>query len=79
MPAKAGTQGGRTHLRPWAPASAGATEKEELGTICSVHNTSAIWPSPTCFFVDEALHAGPNIGTVEAVLAGGQETAQTIG
>jgi len=25
-----------------------------------------------------ALCAGPNTGTVEAVLAGGQETAQTI-
>jgi len=28
-------------LRPWAPASAGATEKEELGTICLVHTASS--------------------------------------
>jgi len=30
------------------------------------------------FFAGEALCAGPNMGTVEPVLAGGQETAQTI-
>jgi len=43
MPAKAGTQGGPAlHLRPWAPASAGATEKEEVGTICLVHTTSPL-------------------------------------
>ena len=40
MPAKAGTKGGPAlRLRPWAPASAGATEKEELGIICVIHIT----------------------------------------
>ena len=40
MPAKAGTQGEPAlRLRPWTPASAGATEKEELGTMCLVHTT----------------------------------------
>jgi monoamine oxidase len=36
---------------------------------------------PNCdaiFFSGEALYAGPEIGTVEAALASGQETAQTI-
>ena len=30
------------------------------------------------FFSGEALYAGPDMGTVEAALAGGLETAQTI-
>ena len=30
------------------------------------------------FFSGEALYAGPDMGTVEAALASGQETAQTI-
>jgi len=30
------------------------------------------------FFSGEALYAGPELGTVEAALASGQETAQTI-
>ena len=30
------------------------------------------------FFSGEALYAGPEMGTVEAALASGQETAQTI-
>jgi predicted NAD/FAD-dependent oxidoreductase len=30
------------------------------------------------FFSGEALYAGPNMGTVEAALASGQETARTI-
>jgi hypothetical protein len=30
------------------------------------------------FFSGEALYAGPDMGTVEAELASGQETAQTI-
>ncbi len=32
----------------------------------------------TIFFSGEALYAGPDMGTVEAALASGQETAQTI-
>jgi len=32
----------------------------------------------TIFFSGEALYAGPELGTVEAALASGQETAQTI-
>ena len=40
MRAKAVTQGGPApRLRAWAPASARATEKEELGTICLVQTT----------------------------------------
>src|SRR6516164_9502503 len=36
-------------LRPWAPASAGVTEKEELGTICLVRTTRlAALVSVTC-------------------------------
>jgi hypothetical protein len=30
------------------------------------------------FFSGEALYAGPDMGTVEAALASGQKTAQTI-
>jgi monoamine oxidase len=30
------------------------------------------------FFSGEALYAGPDMGTVEAALASGRETAQTI-
>jgi len=30
------------------------------------------------FFAGEALYAGPDMGTVEAALANGLETAQTI-
>jgi len=46
MPAKAGTQGGPVlRLLPLAPASAGATEEEELGIICLVHTTGL----PVCF------------------------------
>jgi monoamine oxidase len=30
------------------------------------------------FFSGEALYAGPDMGTVEAALSSGQETAQTI-
>jgi len=30
------------------------------------------------FFSGEALYGGPDMGTVEAALASGQETAQTI-
>jgi monoamine oxidase len=30
------------------------------------------------FFAGEALHSGPDMGTVEAALANGLETAQTI-
>ena len=32
----------------------------------------------TIFFAGEALYAGPDMGTVEAALASGLETAQTI-
>jgi len=32
----------------------------------------------TMFFSGEALYAGPDMGTVEAALASGQETAQMI-
>jgi len=40
MRAKAVTQGGPApRLRAWAPDSARATEKEELGTICLVQTT----------------------------------------
>ena len=34
--------------------------------------------SAAIFFSGEALYAGPDIGTVEAALASGLETAQTI-
>ena len=36
------------------------------------------WGGGTIFFSGEALYAGPDMGTVEAALASGQETAQTI-
>ena len=35
-------------------------------------------PDGVVFFSGEALYAGPDMGTVEAALASGQETAQTI-
>ncbi|HEX3419342.1 MAG TPA: FAD-dependent oxidoreductase [Stellaceae bacterium] len=35
-------------------------------------------PSGAIFFSGEALYAGPDMGTVEAALVSGEETAQTI-
>jgi monoamine oxidase len=35
-------------------------------------------PNGAIFFSGEALYAGPDMGTVEAALASGHETAQTI-
>jgi monoamine oxidase len=35
-------------------------------------------PSGAIYFSGEALYAGPEMGTVEAALASGQETVQTI-
>ena len=40
------------------------------------YSATSSWP--TAPLPARALYAGPNMGTVEAVLAGGQETAQTI-
>jgi hypothetical protein len=41
MPAKAGTQGGRTEIAALDPRFRGGDGKEELGTICLVHTTRA--------------------------------------
>ena len=36
------------------------------------------WNDNAIFFAGEALYAGPDMGTVEAALANGQDTAQAI-
>src|SRR6516165_8418708 len=58
MRAKAVTQGGPApRLRAWAPASARATEKEELGTICLVQTTRAARPIRSSTRSETRTHA----------------------